>query len=212
MIRFKIKDFLGGLPLAAGAETGERHAELMLTELNQIDTPESGLIVLFDFAQIEHVTASYLKNVLLRFTLCGQMHAGALGAEEQRSGHWSFLKPLNVFPVVVNANAEVRHEIDEVFGLRGLACVAADSLEGDVIAVGKVLGAIDPVVARTIEALKGFTEATANDLHQKFPKDGINITAWNNRLLGLNRSRIAQRRKEGKFWKYQPLAGVMTYG
>jgi hypothetical protein len=212
MLRFNIKEFLGGLLLAAGAETGHRHAELISAELSQVEIPEDGLIVFFDFSDVEHVTASYIKNVLVRFTLCGQLHAGALAPEQQRSGEWSFLKPLNVFPVVLNANAEVRHEINEVFGRRGLACVAAESTEADAIAVGKVLGIIDPAAARTLRALEGFAEATANDLYQKFPNDGVNITAWNNRLLGLNRSRIARRRRAGKFWKYQPLAGVMTYG
>jgi hypothetical protein len=213
MIHFKVKQHLGELAFAAGSQTGERHALLMRDQIREVSMPDGGLIFVVDFDEVEHATASYMKNSLLWLTLCGQMYAGALGPEEQRSRDWTSLEPLNVFPAVLNANADIQHEIDEVFGgRRGLACLLAESVEDNVITVGKVLGAVDPVAARTIKALQGVPEATAEDLYRKCPDEGVNITAWSNRLFDLNRIRIARRRRQGKFWKYQPLAGVMKYG
>lgn len=213
MIHFRVSQALGAATkLAAGSQTGKAHARLLLEQISAAKTPESGLVVLVDFRGIELATASYVKETVLWLAMCGRMHAGALGPSEQKSLDWSSLYPLNVFPAVAYANEEIEHEIDEVFARRGLPCLLAEEVSDDLILVAKVLGLVEPTVARTIQALDGSCEATADDLHRKCPDDGVNITAWNNRLSELNRIRIARRRKDGKFWRYQPLAGVMKYG
>ena len=212
MIRFHIARELAGAGLAAGSHTGERHAKLILDQIKRGGVSESGFIVVVDFSGIELATASYVKATVLWLALCGRLYAGALSAVEQRSLHGSSVEPLNVFPVVFGANEDVQHEIDEVFARRNLPCLVANSMIGDLIRVGRVLGEIEPAAARTIAALAGFSEATAEDLHEKWPGEGVNITAWNNRLSGLHRIRVARRRKQGKTWKYQPLAKIMKYG
>jgi len=213
VIEFRVSEALGtATKIAAGAQTGKAHARLLLKRIGAAKIPESGLIILVSFRGIELATASYVKETILWLAICGRMHAGALSPSEQRSLDWSSLQPLNVFPAVSDANEDIQHEIDEVFARRGLPCVLVEEVNNDLILVAKILGSVEPTLARTIQAIEGSSDATADDLHRKCPDEGVNITAWNNRLSELNRMRIARRRRDGKFWRYQPLAGVMKYG
>jgi hypothetical protein len=212
VITFKVAEHLDkNRPIASGAHTGRTHADLIKRAIADVESPDDGLIVAIDFSGIEIVTASYIKATVLCLATCGRLHAGALTAGEQKTLDWSSVEPLNVFPLVVEASEDVRSEIDEVFGRRGLACVCIQSLTMDA-AEGKILGNVDPAIARTLQSLRGQSETTAEELHASFPSEGVNITAWSNRLAELLRLRIARRKREGKTWRYQPLAQTLIYG
>jgi hypothetical protein len=211
MIRFHVAEMIAGPPVASGARTGENHARHMREQIQTAEFGDEGLLVVVDFTGIEVATASYIVKTVLWLAMCGRMYAGALNGTEQRSLDGT-VEPLNVFPVVFGANEEIQQEIDEVFARRGLACLIAGEIQNGVIAAGAVRGSVEPMIARTIRALEGVFEATAEELHAKCPTERVNVTAWNNRLSELIRIRLARRRRQGKFWKYQPLAGVMTYG
>jgi hypothetical protein len=211
MIHFRVTEMIAGPPVASGARTGENHARLMREQIKRVEFGDEGLLVFLDFTGIEVATASYIVKTVLWLTMCGRMHAGALKKAEQRSLD-ATVEPLNVFPVVLGANDDIQQEIDEVFARRGLACLIAEGIQNGGIAVGAVRGTVEPMIARTIRALGGVLEVTAEDLHAKCPGENVNVTAWNNRLSELIRIRLARRRRQGKFWMYQPLAEVMTYG
>jgi hypothetical protein len=213
VITFKVSEHLDKRrPIASGANTGSDHADLIKEAIRKAEIPDSGLIVAVDFSGIELVTASYIKATVLWLAMCGRLHAGALTPAEQKTLDWASIEPLNVFPLVVGATEDVRNEIDEVFGRRGLPCVCVESRTKKAILEGKVLGNVDPAIARTIQSLRGQSETTAEDLHANSPSEGVNITAWSNRLAELLRLRIAQRKRLGKTWRYQPLAQTLIYG
>jgi hypothetical protein len=213
VITFKVSEHLDKRrPIASGAHTGSKHADLIKNAIRCAEIPESGLVVGVDFSRVELVTASYIKATVLWLSMCGRLHAGALTPAEQKTLDWAAIEPLNVFPVVIGASEDVRGEIDEVFGRRGLPCVCVESRTKDAIIEAKVLGNVDPAIARTIHSLRGQSETTAEDLHANAPSEGVNITAWSNRLAELLRLRIARRERQGKTWLYQPLAQTLIYG
>lgn len=212
MIIFNVRKALNSLTVASGAVTGKLHADRVAALLGGLDDDELGSRVLFDFDGIEMVTASYLKASVLWAMTCGRMHAGIIDPEELRQLDATHFRPLSIFPLVAGANAEVEIELQEVFGGRGLACVVASEWTTKRILSGRVVGKLEPTGAKTLKAIKGLLEFTAYDLQDRFPKEGVNATAWNNRLVELYRLRLLRRRKQGKFWKYQPVADHLIYG
>lgn len=212
MIIFHVRKELGDLQLASGAVTGKKHADKISDLLEGIDDQDPGSRVVFDFGGVDLATASYLKASVLWAVTCGRMHAGIIDPDELRHLDATHFRPLNIFPLVADANAEIETEFQEVFGGRGLACVIANKWTPESILRGRVVGKLEPASARTIRAIKGLLEFTAYDLQDKHPKEGVNATAWNNRLAELHRLRLLRRRKDGKFWKYQPVADQLIYG
>jgi hypothetical protein len=212
VIAFPVRNELHGHTVAAGASTGSLHAQKIVSQFADLEDDGLGVRVVFDFDGIEIASASYIKASILWLTTCGRMHAGIMNPEELRTLETTHFKPLNVFPVVANANSEIQTELQEVFAGRGLACVITTEWSRTEISAGKVLGRLEPTATRTLKALVGMGEFTAYDLQERFPKDSVNTTAWNNRLVELYRLRILRRRKQGKFWKYQTVADQLTYG
>jgi hypothetical protein len=212
MNRFIVSENLKGPPVASGIVTGNLHARLLASEISRAPVSPEGVIVVIDFNGVEIATASYIRSAVLWLTLCGRMHAGALNAAEQKTLDLSALQSLNVFPVVEGTKDDVEDEIHEVYARRGLPCLRVEQMMGEVISCGDILGELDPSIARTIEVIEGLPELTAEELHTRFPEEGINVTAWNNRLSELFRLRMVRRVKQGKVWKYRPLAAVMNYG
>jgi len=212
VIIFHVRNELDGLTVAAGAITGRLHADRVVSLLEAQDNDELGSQVVFNFDGIDMATASYLKASVLWAVTCGRIEAGIIDPEELRQLDASHFRPLSIYPLVAGANTEVETELQEIFGGRWLACVVTDEWTPKNVRSGKVLGKLDPTAAKTLKAIKGLHEFTAYDLQERFPKEGVNATAWNNRLVELFRLRLLRRRKQGKFWKYQPVADHLTYG
>lgn len=212
MIIFDVLAHLNGLSVASGALTGREHAAKVAALLEKNESSEAGNLLVFDFSGIEFATASYLKASVLWATTCSRMHAGIISPDELRLLDASQYRPLDIFPLVSGANGEVETELQEIFGGRWLACIVATEFDPPKVSMAKVVGKIEATAARTLKAIKGLDEFTAYDLVERFPDEGVNATAWNNRLVELNRLRLLRRRKHGKFWKYQPVADQMTYG
>jgi hypothetical protein len=212
VIIFNVRKALTGLAVASGAITGKLHADRVAVLFGELDDDELGSRVVFDFEGIEMATASYLKASVLWAMTCGRMHAGIIDPEELRQLDATHFRPLSIFPLVAGANTEVETELQEIFGGRGLACVVANEWTPKSVLSGRVVGKLEPTGAKTLKAIKGLPEFTAYDLQDRFPKEGVNATAWNNRLVELYRLRLLRRRKQGKFWKYQPVADHLIYG
>ncbi len=212
VLTFHIASELHGSPTASGRITGLQHAAKLLSQLRDTEIAEPGLIVRLDFTGVEFATASYLKSVVLGLTISGRLHAGAVEPLDLRAMESGAFQPLNVFPVIVGANEEVQQELDELFSGRNLPFVLGKAVAKGRFREGKVAGVLDPTALKTLKASTGLAEFTAYDLHERFPKDAVNPTAWNNRLADLYKLRLMQRRRQGKFWKYQPIAETLTYG
>lgn len=212
VIIFSVQHELHGLDVASGAITGKAHAEKIAAILADTFGDDPGTRVVFDFADIKLASASYIKATILWLTSCGRMHAGVIDPGELLSLENTQFGPFNVFPLVASANHEIEIELREVFGGRGLVCIMATEWTSDKVAIAKVVGSLEATASKTLKAINGLTEFTAYDLQDRFPNEAVNATAWNNRLAELYRLRLLRRRKEGKFWKYQPVADQLNYG
>ena len=212
MIIFKIQRELHGHDVASGAVTGKAHAEKVAAMVAGTVGDDPGTRVVFDFADIKLASASYIKATVLWLTTCGRIHAGVIDPGDLLSLENTQFQPFNVFPLVASANHEIETELREVFGGRGLICIIATEWTSDNVAIAEVVGSLEATARKTLKAINGFTEFTAYDLQDRFPNEAVNATAWNNRLVELYRLRLLRRRKEGKFWKYQPVADQLNYG
>jgi hypothetical protein len=212
VLTFTIAAELQGGPSASGRITGLQHASKVLSMIKEIGIDEVGLVVCLDFAGVELATASYLKTVVLGLTISGRLHAGAVDVLDLRAMEVGAFQPLNIYPVIIGANEEIQHELDEVFAGRKLPCVVGERPTKERLREGKIVGALDATATRTLRAAAGLQEFTAYDLQDRQPGEAVTATAWNNRLADLHKLRLMQRKRQGKFWKYQPVADSLTYG
>ena len=132
---------------------------------------------LLDFSEIKFASASYLKAVVL-----------GLAREEiglKRGNHFV------VFPVIQNISSEIVQELGIVCESERFPCLEATTVTLDRIVESKLHGKIDKTLARTARTLQRLKRGTASEVSERSPDEGINITAWNNRLAELFRVRIA---------------------
>lgn len=146
-------------------------------------------LAVFDFTGIESASASYLKRVLNPF------YGSADLGDEAVTGF---------SPVLVNVTATdlIEDLEDYVTGKERALVVAAD--DGLALRFVRLLGRLDGAAAETFDELRRLKEATAQRLFELHPERTTNQTAWNNRLAQLVSLRVASRRREGRFWIYQP--------
>ena len=199
---------------AVGASLGEAHLRALAEQLrSRAILPGSGQLLILDYEGISTATASYLKATLLWLHLCGQLtRTNAAGAFPMvDSAHPAACE---LFPLAAHVSPEVAIEVDEVFGGRTLPCLVAQKWNHKAgVQSARLLGKLEPTVRRTLDLLLQAGRASAADLHRVHgAQEGINLTAWNNRLVELFRLRLCRRGKQGKHWMYEPIAREVTYG
>ena len=174
----------GGSAVLAGASNGKRAlAKLVSLTVQEPFEPEPFFL---DFSRVEVATASFLREsvLMLRNIVRGQ-----------RS---------NFYPVVANANENIRDELHElVSGQRSdvlIACTLSES--GTVSNVGLV-GELEPV--QQTDAGELMRAHGASDLTTR-------TTAWNNRLTSLAYLGLLVEVSQGRTKRYKPLFGNLQYG
>ena len=121
--------------------------------------------------------------------------------------------PCELFPLAAHVSGEVAIELDEVFGGRSLPCLLAERWNQDGVQLARVLGRMEGTVRRTFDLVLSVGRTSAAELHRVHGvQEGINLTAWNNRLVELFRLRLCRRTKQGKHWMYEPIAREVIYG
>lgn len=184
-------------PYAFGATQGQELMARIRSELDSAKQLDCALVL--ELQGIEATNASFLKATVLWAFRCGQ--ADVRRESPTSADPWA-IRPLRLFPVVTGCQGEVREEVDEFFRGRHLPILHLPEESGHGLGKPTVLGALDPVLARTFELLEAVPEATAADLASR-SEDKITLTGWNNRLADLHLLRLASRRREGKFWVYR---------
>ena len=200
---------------AVGASLGQAHLRSLGEALSsRAILPGIGLTIILDYGGIHTATASYLKSTLLWLHLCGQLTQTAPAGAFPLAGSAGGPTACELFPLAARVSEEVSEELGEVFGGRALPClVALHWTLADGVRSARLLGRMEPTVRRTLDLLLAAGHATAADLHRLHDaSEGINLTAWNNRLTELFRLRLCRRLKQGKHWVYQPLAQEVIYG
>lgn len=187
MPRFAVSHFIPRSARLTGSAIGDEHSR-QIGELLASAAPDDRLAV-FDFTGVESASASYLKRILNPFF--GNAEFGG-GPETGFS------------PVLINVTApDLTEDLEDYLaGKERALVVAAD--DGYALRFLRLLGRLDGAAAETFHELRRLKEATAQHLFELHPERTTNQTAWNNRLAQLVSLRVASRRREGRFWIYQP--------
>lgn len=213
MTVISVKQLLGEtLQFGAGASLGQEHFGqiIELIRADQAANPD-GLVV-FDYAGVDDVSASYVKATLLATHRCGRLAAGGLSAYEALAARPT-IAPLSIVVAVQAANDDVKDCISDVFAANGVAIMASDTVAEGLPQGGEVLGAIEPTAFRTLQLAARFNEVTAALLHSTQADEQIAITGWNNRLADLHRQLLLRRQTSGRQHTYRPLVkGDIRYG
>lgn len=169
-----------------GSVIGEEHARQIGEQLAESIRGDELLVL--DFAGVESASASYLKRLLNPFLMdavndeCARLPA----------------------PVVVNAGAkDLREDLADYLDGKTKVLVEAEENAGGFRYAG-LIGRLDGAASETFEELRRLKSVTAQKLFELHRDRTTNQTAWNNRLAQLVELRLARRRREGRFWIYQP--------
>lgn len=187
MPRIPIAQLLPRSARLTGSAVGDEHSR-QICELLEMAEPSDRLAV-FNFDGIESASASYLKriwNPFFRSTELGDDTAGGFS------------------PVLVNvASTDLIEDLEDYLTGKERAVVIAAE-EGATLRFDRLVGRLDGAAAETFEELRRLKSVTAQRLFELHPERTTNQTAWNNRLAQLVSLRVASRRREGRFWIYQP--------
>lgn len=208
MFRVALRELAGARDHMSGYTLGEAHCAEILRRVTEgkllVDPDTEGSVVVLDFREVDAVTTSYLKGVLLHLLMRGRA-----AVDRRETG----VAPLNVFPLIANANEEVRGEIEDLMRAndsQSLVIVRADTAS---VVQARLLGRLDPALRSTLEAICRAGLSTATELHQQaLAVDRVTVTAWNNRLSDLLARRLVRRKRSGRQHIFVALAREVTIG
>jgi hypothetical protein len=188
-----------------GATRGQADIKPLITTLKN-SRAEAPVVLNFD--GIRAVNASYVRASVAWLIRSGMLARNGVKPSERDSDPI----PLRISQVFVrNLASDVREEIDGLlrqpsFKLSCFEFVSPTRL--------RLLGHLDLALWQCLEALyQCGGEITALGLHRKRRSDGVQTTAWNNRLAALYARMLVDRRKEGRFWVYRTVSKqIEPYG
>lgn len=170
-----------------GATIGDQHAAQIRERIVRHAQPAH--FATLDFDRVEGASASYLKRLFNPFYASPGDPEGF---------------PREIAPVLVNIQStDLKEEIDDYLAGKNRVLIVAD-LETDPPRFRQLLGHLDGAAAETFQELQVMKKSTAAELYERHRTETTNQTAWNNRLVQLVEMRIARRRRDGRFWIYEP--------
>jgi hypothetical protein len=175
-----------GLNTLAGKIAGVRDWPKFLQTVEA--TPE-GAVLVFDWADVELVTASYYSATfvrLLRMAMSGD---------------------LDRYFILINLNRTSVDELKLVLEFQGLvALIGKLGPSGNILEV-EILGNLDSVYSEAYEAVRKSTQVSASQLYglQRQASAGIGKTGWINRLANLHRLRLVKRQKIGREFVFEAI-------
>jgi len=185
-MRIKMKE-IGKGGVLAGALNGRsafgRMLELVPSE------PKAPELVFLDFADIEAVTASYLRECVSAF-------------RDVIRGRNSLY-----YPVIANPNEAVRDELLELARARGDVFMTCTVAEDGTVSRISILGDLEAKQQLTFKLVQDHGETDAGELMRKYGKREKlrHATAWNNRLSALASLGLVVELRQGRLKRYRPL-------
>lgn|GEM_PF-1216703 len=164
-----------------------------------------GTVVVLDFDGIKAVNGSYIKGTALWLWTCGRLSAETKNAIVTPR-HQSDPRPYDIYVILSSLQKEVLTEFREFLEPRNVPMLVGMSIHGDEIENAILIGRTDPTLQFTFKVVAELGPCTAPQLHALFPKLGITVTAWNNRLNDLHSLRLVRRTRAGRGWTYEALA------
>lgn len=184
MIKINMKETRGSEILAGALAGREVLGKLLQSIPSDVAKPTA---LYLDFADVEVATASFLRESLVAFR------------DIVRRGH-PFL-----YPVIANANAAVREEILELLRTRPGAFITCTMAKDGEASEVNLLGDLDLKQRVTFELVKKLGVTDAGHLTREHNEDGVQSTAWNNRLSMLSDLGLIVEMSEGRSKRYRPL-------
>jgi hypothetical protein len=148
--------------------TGVSGGRLLLSKLiakTAAETPKGTLIL--DFTGVGDASASFLRESILAFRDYARVYQSEL------------------FPVLANITDAVREEFDTLLQARGEAMPGCRLGSSEGPAEPQVLGALEPGLNQTLEAIRQRGQVTLMDLRATSAK--TKATTWSNRVASLIR-------------------------
>ncbi len=182
---------MGGSTILSGALRGQAAFSNLLRE--SVPEPASPQPIFLDFCEIDHATASFLRESVLAF-------------RNFVRGRRSML-----YPVIANPNEVVRDELNELVHSRREVLMACQLAEDGSVSNSVLIGDLDPKQRMTFDLVLKRGEIGAGQLMREFGKrEGLrHATAWNNRLSSLASLGLIVELTQGRTKRYRPvLAGV----
>jgi hypothetical protein len=178
---------LGGGAVLAGALHGRKVLNALLAATAA--EPPAPEPVFLDFEKVDVATASFLRESVVTF----REHVRA-----QRS---------TLYPVVTNANDDIRDELLELAKHRGEAFLICTLTKDRHVKETALLGDLNPKQKITFDLVSEHGETDAGELMRAYgEREGVTqTTAWNNRLAALAALGLIVEISQGRNKRYRPL-------
>jgi STAS-like domain of unknown function (DUF4325) len=170
-------------PVLQGRLLGRKHFGQVCGML--AETPMGETVVL-DFNGVEMMTGSWANEMIVPLYM------------------WAADPRNDLFPVLSNLRLGWDEELQLLAGWNQQCYLWEQGREGRPTRT-VLIGPLDPVYQKTLEAVLRFKQITGAELERKFPEEGVGATAWNNRLKDLYTKRLLVRAKRGREQVYSPL-------
>lgn len=168
----------------AGGDMGVSHLPKLLAAALRAEAKE---LVIFDFTGVD-ATASYLSQGVVK--LVRMARAG----------------DLDRFFVFSGLNRHTRDDLEIVLELQKLAAFVIDSPEKFASTrAAEVLGHLEPFYRKTLDQVLASASATAEQIMEAAPSEGIKKTGWLNRLAFLSEQRLIRREKRAREFIFKPI-------
>jgi hypothetical protein len=177
--------------LLRGKIDGKQHFGLLCAALSGT---KPGGVVFLDFSDVEDLSASWVAAALPPLLT------------------WAATPETELYPVLVGVLGNEKKWEDEFelvanrAGINFLAALPATTAQG------RVLGDLDPILMKTLQAVQTHREVTGAGLKRLHPNEGIGATAWSNRLKDLHTKRLLRRATHGREQLYTPVMEVTFDG
>ena len=182
----------GNGKVLAGALTGRRTFAALVDQTTA--EPVAPEPVYLNFTGVEVATASFLREAVIAF--------------RDRVRH----RRSTLYPVIANANELVIDELSVLLSPRGDVLMLCNLDENGAPQTPRLLGTLDSKQRFTFELVREKEETTAAELHKDYTDEGIEQTAWNNRLASLAALGLIVEHSEGRSKHYRPLLKGVKHG
>lgn len=183
-MRIALAQFVGERPVLAGSEFGRQIFGRLVATLPAVGEAEPYFL---DFIDSPPATASFLREAVLGLRQYLRSHAPLL------------------YPVVANAGAETIEELQHLLEEKSDAIAACTLSSDGTVGEPRIIGALEPLQQRILNAVKEAGQATAAALASRFTNEKVGITAWNNRLAALAQKGLLIERVAGRAKNYEPV-------
>jgi hypothetical protein len=171
-----------------GRTAGKRDFAMLCGEMAHAAQGEP---IVLDFAGVEVLTGSWANSALVPLY------------------KWASSDDNNVFPLIYGIEREWLDDL-RLIAEWNHHCYLLVSQKKESPRSAMLLGTLEPGQRATLEAVQRFGEVTGVQLKQDI-HDGVEATAWNNRLRDLFDKRLIRREKRGREQVYSSLAKEIVF-